>query len=198
VEEVSGNPFLYHPMEQTSPSQLSVLVRSQRPLADTMSLVRAKIAAIDPALPVFQADTMGNVISTRLNNRRAIMLLLVSFAAIALLLSAIGTYGVLAYDVSQRTREIGIRGAIGASSGQVVALILKQGLWKTGTGLVIGIAGALVLSHFMAAMLYDVKPTDPLAYVVVTLLLLGVAVLASYIPARRASRIDPVVALRSE
>ena len=198
VEEASGNPFLYHPMEQSFLSQLSVLVRSDRPLADTLSLVRQKIAAIDPALPVFQTDTMGNVISTRLNNRRAIMLLLVSFAAIALLLSAIGTYGVLAYDVSQRTREIGIRGAIGASSGQVVALILKQGLWKTGTGLVIGIAGALVLSHFMATMLYDVKPTDPLAYVVVTLLLLGVAVLASYLPARRASRIDPVIALRSE
>ncbi len=141
---------------------------------------------------------MDSVISTRLNNRRAIMLLLGSFAGIALLLSAIGIYGVLAYDVSQRTREIGIRGAIGATREQVVSLILRQGLWKTGIGLVVGLVGALVLSRFMTTLLLNVKPTDPLAYSVVTLLLLAVTVLASYLPARRVARINPIIALRSE
>ena len=141
---------------------------------------------------------MDSVISTRLNNRRAIMLLLGSFAGIALLLSAIGIYGMLAYDVSQRTREIGIRGAIGATREQVVSLILRQGLWKTGIGLVVGLVGALVLSRFMTTLLLNVKPTDPLAYSVVTLLLLAVTVLASYLPARRAARINPIIALRSE
>lgn len=126
------------------------------------------------------------------------MLLLGSFAGIALLLSAIGIYGVLAYDVSQRTREIGIRGAIGATREQVVSLILRQGLWKTGIGLVVGLVGALVLSRFMTTLLLNVKPTDPLAYSVVTLLLLAVTVLASYLPARRVARINPIIALRSE
>jgi putative ABC transport system permease protein len=163
-----------------------------------IALIRNKISAIDPALPVFKVGPMDSVISARLNNRRAIMLLLGSFAGVALLLSAIGIYGVLAYDVSQRTREIGIRGAIGATREQVISLILKQGLWKTGIGLVVGLAGALALSRFMTTLLFEVKPTDPVAYVVVTFMLLSVAILASYLPARRAARIDPIIALRSE
>ena len=198
VEEKSGNPFLYHPLTQTPFGQVSVLLRTTRPVAEVVALLREKIAVIDPALPVFQAGQMDQVISARLNNRRAIMLLLGSFAGIALLLSAIGIYGVLAYDVSQRTREIGIRGAIGATREQIVGLVLRQGLWKTGIGLVVGLAGALGLSRFMTTMLFEVKATDPLAYLGVTFLLLGVAILASYLPARRAAKIDPLVALRSE
>ncbi|MEO7415240.1 MAG: ABC transporter permease [Opitutaceae bacterium] len=198
VEEKSGNPFLYQPLEQTPAGELSVLVRSSRAVPELLALVRAKIAAIDPALPVFKAGAMNTVISTRLNNRRAIMLLLASFAGIALLLSAIGIYGVLAYDVSQRTREIGIRGAIGATKEQVVSMILKQGLWKTGIGLVFGLLVALACSRFMTSFLFEVKPTDPIAYVAVTSILLVVAILASYLPARRAARIDPIIALRSE
>ena len=163
-----------------------------------MGLLRRKIAEIDAALPVFKAARMSTVISTRLDNRRAIMILLVSFAAVALLLAAIGIYGVLAYDVSQRTREIGIRGVIGATREQIVALILRQGLWKAIIGLVVGLGGALVLSRYLATLLFDMEPTDPLAYVAVTLLLLGVAIVASYLPARRAARIDPIIALRSE
>jgi predicted permease len=198
VEEKSGNPYLYYPLTQTNFGQVSVLMRTSRPFPEISAILREKIEAIDPMLAVFQIAPMKTVISARLSDRRAIMLLLVSFAGIALLLSAIGIYGVLAYDVSQRTREIGIRGAIGATRDQVMGLIMKQGLWKTGVGLLLGLFGALSLSHFMTNLLFEVKPTDPLAYVVVTLVLLMVAVLASYLPARRAARIDPVVALRSE
>jgi putative ABC transport system permease protein len=126
------------------------------------------------------------------------MLLLCSFAGIVLLLCAVGIYGVLAYDVSKRTHEIGIRRAIGATDKQITALILRQGLWKAGIGLVIGMASAFYLSNFMTSLLFDVKPKDPLAYVSVSFLLLLVALFASYLPARRAARIDPIIALRSE
>ena len=198
VEDKSGHTFLYQPLEQTPFGEASVLIRSSRSVAEVIALMREKITAIDPALPVFQAGPMDEVISTRLDNRRAIMLLLGSFAFIALLLSAIGIYGVLAYDVSQRTREIGIRGAIGATREQVVSMILRQGLLKTGLGLAAGVVGALGLSRFMTTLLFDLKPTDPPAYIIVTTLLFAVALLASYLPARRAARIDPIIALRSE
>jgi ABC-type antimicrobial peptide transport system permease subunit len=115
-----------------------------------------------------------------------------------LFLSSLGIYSVLAYDVSQRTREIGIRGAVGAARGQIVSLIIRQGLWKTALGMILGLVGAALLSRFMASLLFDTKPTDPLAYILVSLLLLAVGLIASYLPARRAARIDPIIALRSE
>ena len=198
VEESSGNPFLYYPITQFPSGQLSVLVRSGRPTAEVFALIRDKVRSIDPALPVFQTNTLENMISDKLESRRAIMLLLLSFAASALLLAAVGIYGVLAYDVSQRMREIGIRGAVGASREQIVNLILRQGLWKTAFGLVIGIIGALLLGHFVSGLLYGVRTTDPLAYASVSVLLFGIGSLASYLPALKAARVDPVIALRSE
>jgi ABC-type antimicrobial peptide transport system permease subunit len=126
------------------------------------------------------------------------MILLGAFAGLALFLSAIGIYGVLAYDVSQRTREIGVRGAIGATQNQIIGLIMRQGLWKTAAGLALGIVGALLLSHTMKSLLFDLSPTDARAYVVGAALLLVVAAVASYLPARRASRINPIEALRVE
>jgi ABC-type antimicrobial peptide transport system permease subunit len=114
------------------------------------------------------------------------------------LLAGVGLYGVLAYDVTQRTREIGIRGALGASRAQIVGLILRQGMGKTILGLVIGVAGSLYLTRFLHKLLFDIQPTDPLAFVGVTLLLLIVATLASWLPARRAAKVDPVIALRAE
>ena len=115
-----------------------------------------------------------------------------------LLLKARLTSSRHASGVSKRTHEIGIRGAIGATDKQITALILRQGLWKAGVGLVIGVAGTFYLSGFMSSLLFDVKPIDPLAYVSVSVLLLLVALFASYLPARRAARIDPIIALRSE
>jgi len=105
---------------------------------------------------------------------------------------------VLAYDVSQRTREIGVRGAIGASRGQIAGLILRQGLWKGGIGVALGLLGAAVLSSYMTTLLFNVKPTDPRVYAAVSVMLIGVALLASYLPAQRAARINPLIALRDE
>lgn len=126
------------------------------------------------------------------------MLLLVSFAVVALFLSAIGIYGVLAYDVAQRTREIGVRGALGATASQLAGSILRQGLRKTTVGIIAGLIGAFLLSRLITSLLSDVQLLDPIAYLVAPLLVLGVAALASYLPARRAARIDPVQALRVE
>ena len=141
---------------------------------------------------------MESIVSTSFDERRSILLLLGSFAGIALLLSAVGIYGVLAYDLSQRTHEIGIRGAIGATRNEVTMLILRQGLGKAGIGLVIGIVGAFQISRFMTSLLFEVKLMDPAAYVGATLLLLLVALLACYIPARRAAHMNPITSLRHE
>jgi predicted permease len=198
VEDKSNNPFAYYPLATTSPGGLNIIVRSSRPAGDLITVIRDRLAAIDPSIPLFETGTVQKAIEGSVDGRRAVMLLLVGFAALALFLSAMGIYGVLAYDISQRTREIGIRGAIGATRGQIVGLIMVQGLWKTGVGLVVGLVGAVLLSRYMTSMLFELKPTDPWAYLVVSLLLAAVAAVACYLPARRASRIDPNDALRTE
>jgi predicted permease len=199
AEDTSRIPFLYRPLTQAKfYGWLSVFLRTDQPVSEVLRLLQEKVAAIDPTLPVSEVGTMGSVISECSSNRRGIMCLLVSFAGIALLLSAVGIYGVLAYDVSQRTKEIGIRSALGASHRQVARLIVRQGLGKAVIGLIIGLTGALSLSHYLSSLLFEVKPTDPLAYAAVSILLLFVALLACWLPARCASRINPVEALRAE
>lgn len=199
VEEKSGNPFVYQPMRIDARwATMTLFLRSERAPSDMVTAMRAKVRAIDPGIFLFDAGAMEKVIDASFDNRRAVMLLLVAFAGLALFLSALGIYGVLAYDVSQRTREIGVRGAIGASSEQIVLMILKQGLWKAVIGLVAGLIGTFFLSRYLTSLLFGVKPADPLVYGGVSLVLLLVALLASYLPARRAAKIDPMVALRSE
>jgi putative ABC transport system permease protein len=173
-------------------------MKANRPTSDVVAALRDGVRAIDPKLPLFEVGTLEEAVGSSFDNRRAVMLLLGAFAVLALFLSAIGIYGVLAYDVSQRTREIGVRSAIGASRGQISSLILTQGLWKGGIGVVIGLAGAWALSSSMSSLLFEVQPTEPIVYVTVSLVLIGVALLASYLPARRASRINPLAALRDE
>ena len=141
---------------------------------------------------------MQDAFAESVGNRRAIMLLTSGFATLAVFLSAVGLYGVLAFDVSQRTREIGIRTAIGASRRQIVGLVVCQGVTRTAIGLVLGLAAALLLGRFMAALLFNLKPTDPWTLVSVSVLQASIAVLASYLPARRAAGIDPIRALRIE
>jgi predicted permease len=199
LEERDGLPFIYVLMgrQQTSPG-FNLLVSSRRPTGEILAAMREKLHAIDPTLPLYNAATLRETLDLMLLPRRAIMLLLTIFSALALVLAAVGLYGVLAYDVSQRTREIGIRGAIGASRAQIVALILRQGLGKTVLGLTLGLGGAFYLTHFLRKLLFDVSGTDPLTYVGVMALLALVALLASWLPARRAAKVDPVIALRCE
>ena len=198
VEEKSGNPFIYQLFTGGRPAGLTLFARTDRPADDVVAQLRAKVRDIDPALPLFEAGGLKDAVDGSFDNRRAVMLLLAAFAGLALFLSALGIYGVLAYDVSQRTREIGMRSAIGASRGQITSLIIKQGLWKGGIGVVLGLVGAALLSSSMSTLLFNVQPTDPVVYVTVSVVLLAVAVLASYLPARRAARIDPLTALRNE
>jgi len=198
VEEKSGNPFIYQLIQGGRPGWLTLFMRTARPAGEVVLTLREKVRAIDPTIPLFDAGPMNTVVNSSYDNRRAVMLLLASFAGLALFLSALGIYGVLAYDVSQRTREIGVRGAIGASQEQIVGLILKQGLWKAAVGVGFGLVGAALLSHSMTSLLFGVAPTDPAVYAAVSLGLLAVALLASYLPARRAAKIDPLVALRDE
>ena len=198
VEEKSGNPFIYQMMQGGRPGGLTLFLRTARPAGDVVSALRNNVRAIDPSLPLFETGGLQEAVDSSFDNRRAVMLLLAAFAGLALFLSALGIYGVLAYDVSQRTREIGVRSAIGASRGQIATLILRQGLWKGGIGVVLGLIGAALLSRSMTTLLFDVQPTDPAVYAAVSFVLIGVALLASYLPARRASRIDPLIALREE
>ncbi|HET7696343.1 MAG TPA: ABC transporter permease [Vicinamibacterales bacterium] len=198
VEERSGNPFVYQVVQGGRPGGFTMFMRTSRPAGDVVSALRAKVREIDPKLPLFDAGGLQEAVDSSFDNRRAVMLLLAAFAGLALFLSALGIYGVLAYDVSQRTREIGVRSAIGASRGQIAGLILRQGLWKGGIGVALGLVGAALLSRSMTSLLFNVRPTDPAVYAVVSFVLIGVALLASYLPARRAARIDPLIALRDE
>ena len=199
VEEKSGNPFIYQVAPQGArPGGATLFLRSSRPAEELIPALRAKMRALDPTIFLYEADSMEKAVGSSFDNRRAVMLLLAAFAVLALFLSSLGIYGVLAYDVSQRTREIGVRGAIGASQGQIVGLIIGQGMWKAGVGVVIGLTGAFLLSRYMTTLLFGVEPTDPVVYAAVAVVLLVVALFASYLPARRAAAIDPLVALRDE
>jgi ABC-type antimicrobial peptide transport system permease subunit len=167
------------------------------PLAMAES-VRKAILEVDPSQPVAKIRTLEDVIATSLAPRRFIMMMLGGFAAAALLLAAIGLYGLIAYHVSLRTREIGIRMALGATRGSAITFVLRQGMGLVGVGILLGIAGSLALTRVLANMLYEIKPTDPLTFFTVSLLLVAIGLLACWLPARRAAQVDPMVALRHE
>jgi putative ABC transport system permease protein len=191
-------PCVYRPQAFSPWGSGRLLIRTVgTPLALTEG-VRKAVFEVDPSQPVANVRTVEDVIAASVAQRRFSLMLLSTFAGAALLLAAIGLYGVVAYTVAQRTREIGIRMALGANRGAVVALVLRQGMKLAGIGIVVGIAGALGLTRVLTKLLYGVKPNDPLTFAGVSLVLLCVAVLASWLPARRAGRVDPIVALRTE
>jgi len=160
--------------------------------------VKAAIWAVNKTQPISKIETLEQVLSASLARRRLYMILLGVFAGAALLLASVGIYGVVSYSVNQRTQEMGIRIAVGAERGDVLRLVLGQGARAALLGIAAGIAAALVLTRLMASLLFDVSATDPLTYLAVATLLTLVALSASYIPARRAMRVDPMVALRHE
>jgi putative ABC transport system permease protein len=191
-------PDWYWPQSQLPNRSMTLFVRTSLDPADLATVIRQKIRGIDPSQPIASFGTMNEVIASSISPRRFSMLLLAIFASITLLLAATGVYGVMAYATAQRTREVGIRIALGAQRGAVIRLILKQGLTLTLIGIITGVAGALAAARAMSGLLYGISPTDPITFAAISLLLLAVALLACYLPARRATKVDPMVALRTE
>lgn len=181
-----------------SADTMNVVVRTQRDPLALAATVRQEVGRMDPALPLAGMQTMEKVLFESVASPRLLMVLVMLFAAVALLLAAMGTYGVLSYAVQQRTREIGIRMALGAQVGQVLRMILSQGAILAGLGLVLGVAGALALQKILGSLLFGVAPTDPLIFGVVVGLLALVCLVACWWPAQRAARVSPMVALRYE
>jgi putative ABC transport system permease protein len=192
---------LYLPVTQNIPNGIGGLGIAVRAAGDPLRLVpalRNAIHEVDRDLPVARVRTMDDMLSASMGQRRLSMVLLVLFAAIALLLASLGIYGVMSFAVAQRTRELGVRVALGASRENVLGLVLRQGMALAAIGAVLGIAGALGLTRLMTAQLYGIHPDDPATFATVTAVLLLVAVAATLIPALRATRVDPIIALREE
>jgi predicted permease len=198
-------PIIYYPVTGLEdledafwPLTMSIVLRAGAPPATLAPLVRARVRELDPNLPVTDVLTMNEVVSESTAQHGFAMILLAVAAAIALLLASIGIYGVMSYDVTRRTREIGVRLALGASSGAVSAIILRQGAAIAGIGLAVGLVGAFGLTRLLRALLYGVSPMDPATLGLVFVALYTVALMASYLPARRAAGVDPLAALRAE
>ncbi len=196
-------PMMYFPIygvifRGRTPNMATLAVRSQRDVTSLALPIQQIVQRLDPQLAVSDILTMNQVIGKSTLDASFDATLMLAFAVLSLTLAAVGLFGVVSYMVNQRTREIGLRMALGAQKGDVLRMVVGQGLRLTLIGVAIGIAGALGLTRFLSSLLYGVKPTDPLTFIAVSLVLIAVALLACYIPARRAAKVDPMVALRYE
>jgi ABC-type antimicrobial peptide transport system permease subunit len=206
VKDVRQNDFIAEPKMQMyfSYKQVQSLVANAlvvRTSVDPPSLamsVRNAIWSVDKDQPIANIDSMENIVASAVARQRFSMLLLAIFAALALVLAAVGIYGVMSYTVAQQTREIGIRIALGAKRGDVLKMTVKQGLKLVGLGLVIGLPSAFILTRVMSSLLFGISATDPITFLSISLVVLAVALLASYIPALRATKVDPMIALRAQ
>jgi len=198
VDEMAPLPVIYCSLAQAQRTSLTLFVRSTSGLAALQRPIRDAIAAIDPAQPVFDARPMFDRVQETWGTQRLLSFLFSVFAGLALTLATIGLYGLLAYTTLKRVREIGIRLALGARPAQVRALILSHGMQLLVTGSIIGLVSAIILSQFLQRVLFEVKGVDPRIYLAVGALMFAATLLACWIPARRASRVDPIVALRAE
>jgi putative ABC transport system permease protein len=174
---------------------MGLVIRTAGDPAAFITTLRREVQALDKDQPVYNVRTFDDVVANSLGTRRVSMQLFAVFAGAALLLAALGIYGVMAYSVTQRTQEIGIRMALGAQKSDVLALVIRQGMTLSLIGVVVGLAGAFALTRLIANLLFGVAATDPLTFVAIPLLLLFVALVACYLPARRAARLDPTIAL---
>ena len=194
--DVDGVPHLYVPLNQFVGRTLSLALRTSLPASTLEAQIRGAIQSVDPGLPVFNVTSMDEVLDASLASRRFSANLVAGFAGGALLLASIGIYGLLAYMVGQRSHEIGIRMALGARRDDILRMFLRKGVALAGVGIVAGLVFSASTASMMASLLYGVRPHDPAVFLIVPLLLLAVAALASYLPARRATKVNPIVALR--
>jgi putative ABC transport system permease protein len=194
--DIDGVPHIYVSSYQDSNKRLSVVLRTSLPAASLEPQIRHEIQSIDPGLPVFGVASMNDVLDRSLASRRFSADLVGGFAGLAALLASIGIYGLLAYMVGQKSRDIGIRMALGARREDILRMFLRRGVVLAGVGVVVGLVFSASSASVMASLLYGVRPHDPAVFVIVPLLLFAIAVLASYLPARRATKVDPLIALR--
>jgi len=191
-------PMIYYPLSQEPSRSLTMVIRHANGPTGLAGQIRAAVREIDRGVPLTDVATMNERLNQSMADRRYPMLLLAGFAALAVILAAVGIYGVLSYTVGQRTREIGVRMALGARRGDVLRMVLGSGLRLTLLGVVVGAVGAAVAGRALGRLLYGITPTDPVTFGAVALLLTVIATIACYLPARRATRVDPMVALRAE
>jgi putative ABC transport system permease protein len=194
--DAASREEIYLPVLQNPRGAMHLMIKTERPMPDLAETLRGVVRELDPDQPMASLRTMESILGEHVAPRRITMLLLSVFSALAVALAIVGIYGVMAYSISQRTREIGVRMALGARSHDVLKLMLKQGGWLILWGVVLGSVVGLGLTRFMGRLLFEIQPTDPMTYVAMPLLLAAVALLACYLPARRASKVDPMVALR--
>jgi len=193
--DIDGVPHIYVSVYQDPSKQVSVVLRTSLPATLLEPQIRHEIQSIDPGLPVFNVVSMHDILDRSLASRRFSADLVGAFAGLAVLLASIGIYGLLAYMVSQRSREIGIRMALGARRDDILRMFLRKGVVLAGLGIVAGLVFSTATASMMASLLYGVRPHDPAVFLIVPLLLFAIAVLASYLPARRATMVDPIIAL---
>jgi putative ABC transport system permease protein len=189
---------MYLPYQQSAWMAMTIVVRSTSAAQPLVSAVRGKITELDPDLPLTGIEPMEKVVSISVGQPRLITGLVGAFAGFALLLAALGIYGVMAYSVSQRWHEMGIRMALGAAPRDIFRQVVGQGMRLVLAGIALGFLASLALTRLMATLLFGTSANDPLTFATVALILVGVALAACYIPARRATRVDPLVALRYE
>jgi putative ABC transport system permease protein len=188
----------YWPHPELSYPFMTFVIRTHGQAANIAAAARNVIHTLDPQQPLGDVNTMEHLLAKSIARSRFNTVLLAVFALVALTLAAVGTYGVMSYAVTQRTHEIGIRMALGAGARDVLQLVLRRGMTLAIIGVLVGLAGAFALTRLMTSLLFEVKPTDATTFAAVSLSLIVVALLACYIPARRATKVDPLVALRYE
>ena len=196
--EGETRPAVYIPHTQLAIGLMTFVVRSHGDPLSLVNSIGSAVRAIDPELPLADVRTMQDVVDATVARPRTVAVLLTAFAVLALTLAAVGVYGVMAYSVDRRTREIGVRIALGATPQSVFRLVLGQALRLVGVGVVIGLVAAGGLTRLLETLLYETKPLDPWTFAATAVLLIFVAALASYVPARRGTRVAPVEALRAE